>query len=79
MDPSDLAKFQFSSDTSKEQNLDFTTLLETGKNDFSQSTLDNLSAGKNFLWHWSQPHGWSGGILLGVNLDSIDIDSVRYI
>ena len=48
---SDLAKSKFLADTSTEQNLDFIALLETCKNDFSQSTLDNFSAGRKFLWH----------------------------
>jgi exonuclease III len=73
---SDLAKTRFLNDASKEHNLDFIALLETCKNDFSQAALDNLSGGKNFVWHWTAPHGRSGGILLGVNLDSMDIGSI---
>jgi hypothetical protein len=72
----DLAKFRFLSDTSKEEKLDFIALLETGKNDFTQSTLNNICAGRDFLWHWSKPHGRSGGILLGVNLEVFDIGSI---
>jgi hypothetical protein len=49
--PSDLAKFRFLSDTSREEKLDFSALLETGKNDFPQSTLNNMCAGQDFLWH----------------------------
>ena len=56
---SDLAKSRFLADTTKEQNLDFIALLETSKKDFSQSTLDKFSAGRNFLWHWTAPHGRS--------------------
>jgi hypothetical protein len=29
------------------------------------------------LWHWTAPHERSGGILLGVNLDSLDIGSIE--
>jgi hypothetical protein len=76
MGPSDFAKFQFLSDTSKEQNLDFIALLETGKNYFSQSTLDNLSAGKISYGTGHNHMAGQGGILLGVNLDSIDIGSI---
>jgi hypothetical protein len=68
---SDLAKTRFISDTVREQDLDFVALLETGKKDFAQSTLNNFCAGRNFLWHWTEPHGRSGGILLGVNLDKV--------
>jgi exonuclease III len=73
---SDLAKTGFISDTVREQNLDFVALLETGKKDFSQSALNNFCAGRNFLWHWTEPHGRSGGILLGVNLDTLDVGSI---
>jgi hypothetical protein len=71
-----LAKSRFPSDTSREQNLDFIALLETCKNDFSPTTLSNLSGGRNFVWHWTTPHGRSGGILLGVDIDTMDIGSI---
>nr|XP_034607094.1 uncharacterized protein LOC117866906 [Setaria viridis] len=73
---SDLAKKRFLLETSKEQNLAFIALLETGKRDFTQATLSNLCGGKNFIWHWTEPHGRSGGILLGVDLDELDIGSI---
>jgi hypothetical protein len=71
-----LAKTRFLGDTSREQNLDFIALLETCKRDFSQVALDNLSGGRNFIWHWTTPHGRSGGILLGVNMDTMDVGSI---
>jgi exonuclease III len=74
---SDLAKSKFLNDTVREQSLDFVALLETGKKDLSQSVLNNFCNGGNFLWHWTQPHGRSGGILLGVNLDTFDIGSIE--
>jgi hypothetical protein len=46
---SDLAKFRYLSDLSREQKLDFIALLETGKEDFSQTTLNNIYGGQNFL------------------------------
>lgn len=73
---SDLAKSRFLSDTSKEQQLDFIALLETSKKNFSHITLSNFCGGRNFLWHWTEPHGRSGGNLLGVNLDVFDIGSI---
>jgi hypothetical protein len=73
---SDLAKTRFLRKTSKEQNLAFIALLETGKKDFSQVSLNNFSGGRNFVWHWTAPHGRSGGILLGVNLDVLDVGSI---
>jgi hypothetical protein len=51
--------------------------LETGKHDFSQRSLNNFSGGRNFVWHWSAPRGRSGGILLGVNIDLLDVGTVE--
>jgi exonuclease III len=73
----DLAKTKFLSNTTREQGLDFIALLETGKKDFTQAKLDRYCGGKNFVWHWTEPHGRSGGMLLGVNLDVCDIGSIE--
>jgi exonuclease III len=73
----DLAKAKFLNNTAREQGLDFIALLETGKKDFSQSKLDRLCGGRNFVWHWTEPHGRSGGMLLGVNLDVCDVGSIE--
>jgi hypothetical protein len=72
-----LAKTRFLRKTSKEQDLAFIALLETGEKDFSQDTLDNFSGGRNYVWHWTAPRGRSGGILLGVNLDVMDVRSIE--
>ena len=69
---SDLAKYRFLSDLSKEQKLDFIALLETGKKDFSKT----VCGGQEFIWHWTGPHGRSRGILLGINLEVFDIGSI---
>jgi hypothetical protein len=29
------------------------------------------------VWHWTSPHGRSGGILLGVNLDLLDVGGIE--
>jgi uncharacterized sporulation protein YeaH/YhbH (DUF444 family) len=42
---SDLAKTRFLRGTYKEQNLAFIALLETGKKDFPQESLNNFSGG----------------------------------
>jgi hypothetical protein len=73
---SDFAKTRFLRETSKEQHLSFIALLETGKKDFSQDSLNNFSGGRNFVWHLTVPHGRSGGISLGVNLDVLDVGSI---
>jgi hypothetical protein len=74
---SDLAKTRFLRETSKEQDLVFIAPLETGRKDFSQDTLDNFSGGRNYVWHWMAPCGRSGGILMGVNLDVLDVGSIE--
>jgi hypothetical protein len=61
----------------REYNLEFIALLETCKNDFSREVRDNFSGGRNFIWHWTKPHGRSGGIFLGVNLEGLDIGSIE--
>jgi hypothetical protein len=61
------------SDKTRELNLVFISILETCRSNFSYSTLKNLCAGKNFLWHCKAPQGRSGGILVRVDLDIFDI------
>lgn len=73
-DLSDLAKYRFLSIISREQKLDFIALLETEKKDFTKTVLKN--GGQEFFWHWTEPHGRFGGILLDVNLQTFDIGSV---
>ena len=29
------------------------------------------------MWHWTEPHGRSGGMLLGANLDVCDVGSIE--
>ena len=74
---SDLAKTKFLADTVREQSLDFIALMETGKKDFSQAMLNGLCGGRDFVWHWTEPHGRSGGILVGVNLDHIEVGGIE--
>ena len=71
-----MAKYRFLSDLSREQKLDFIALLETGKKDFSKTVLNNICGGQEYIWHWTQPHGRSVGILLGINLEVFDIGSI---
>jgi hypothetical protein len=46
----DPKKHRFVSDTTREHNLVFTAILETGGS-------KNLYSGKNFLWHCKAPQG----------------------
>jgi hypothetical protein len=47
----DPQKYHFISGKTKELNLAFIAILETGRISFSDPSLKNLCAGKNFLWH----------------------------
>ena len=53
--------------------LDFLAISETERRDFPVSVLDRLSGGMNFIWHSIPPHGRSGGILLGVLSESMEV------
>jgi len=63
----DHKKYRFLSDLTKEKNLDFIALSETGRANFPQSTLNNICAGRDFLWHCMAPRGRSSGMMLGIN------------
>jgi hypothetical protein len=72
----DPQKFCFISDKTRELNLAFIAILETGRSNFSALTLKNPCAGKKFLWHRKAPQGCSGGILMGVDLDMFNIGAI---
>jgi hypothetical protein len=69
----DPKKHRFISDLTREQSLCFIALSETGRKGFNNAILRNLCGGSDFLWHCKEPRGRSGGILLGIDLDSFDI------
>ena len=71
-----MAKHRFLSDLVKEEQINFIALSETGRDDFPDHVLKNLCAGRDFLWHSMAPHGRSGGILLGVDLQVFDIGAI---
>ena len=70
-------KKRFLSDLTKEKNLDFISVSETGRANFPQSTLNNIYAGRDFLWHDMAPRGQSGGMILGVNLLTFDTGQIE--
>ena len=72
----DLAKRRFLSDTSVEQKLDFMALLETGRDNFTSQFLNTISRGVDFDWHCLPPRGRSGGILLGVKCETLEVLNV---
>lgn len=73
----DPKKYKFLLDITKEKNLDFITLSETGRGNFTDAFLRNLCAGKDFLWHCKPPRGRSGGMFVGVNLMTFDIGEIE--
>jgi exonuclease III len=72
----DLAKHRFLAELVKEEQINFIALSETGRDSFPDHTLKNLCGGHEFLWHAMAPHGRSGGILLGVDLNTFDIGAI---
>ena len=73
----DCKKYRFLSDLTKEKNLDFIALSETGRANFPQSTLNNICAGRDFIWHCMAPRGRSGGMILGIHLLTFDIGEIE--
>jgi hypothetical protein len=60
----------------KEEQINFIALSEIGKDSFPDHVLKNLCGGHDFLWHTMAPHGRSGGILLGVDMNVFDIGAI---
>jgi hypothetical protein len=56
-------KLKHISDLTKENNLNFIGLSESGRSEFMPSFLKNICAGRDFLWHTMAPKGRSGGML----------------
>ena len=57
--------------------MDFIALSETGRANFPQSTLNNICAGRDFIWHCMAPRGRSGGMILGIHLLTFDIGEIE--
>jgi hypothetical protein len=73
----DPKKHKFISDLTKENNLNFIAICETGRSKFMHRFLKNICAGRDYLWHSKAPRGRSGGILLGVDLQIYDIGAIE--
>jgi hypothetical protein len=72
----DPGKHLFVKEAILEHRLDFIALLEVGRSNFTIPFLSNLAAGQNFAWFCLQPHGRSGGILVGVNTTTLVVNRV---
>ena len=69
----DLAKHARIADSIRDYRLDFVGISETGKRDFSTILLNRLSGGVKFTWKSHPPRARSGGILLGVKTETMDV------
>ena len=72
----DLAKHLHFAHLVRDHNLDFLAISESGRRDFSQNLLNRLSGGLDFAWFSRPPRGRSGGILLGVKTESMEVLAV---
>ena len=69
----DLAKHLHIAHCIKDHNLDFMAISEMGRWDFPDNLLNRLSGGLEFTWHSRPPRGRSGGMLLGVKSESLEV------
>lgn len=60
-------------DIIKENRVDFIGLQETLKQDYSADLLKKLGGGKDMAWAWVPASGKSGGILVGVNQEKLEL------
>jgi exonuclease III len=63
-------------ETTREKHLDFISILESKRNEFTTQELSHLCTEKKISWSWTAPRGRSGGILVGLNLDCFNIDQI---
>jgi hypothetical protein len=72
----DTAKHLFDKEAIREHKLEFVALLDTGRSNFFIYFLNQLAAEYNFSWFYLPPHGRSGGILVGINSDTLEVIKV---
>jgi hypothetical protein len=56
----------------------FLAISESGRRDYSQSLLNRISGGLDFAWFSCPPRGRSGGILLEVKSESVEVLADSY-
>ena len=69
----DLAKHLNIAHQVRDYKLDFVAISETGRRDFPDTLLDRLLGGVEFVWHSCPPRGRSGGMLLGIKADTMEL------
>jgi hypothetical protein len=72
----DPGKHLFVKESIREHDLDFIASLEIGHSNFAIPFLQDLATGKDFAWYCLPPHGWSRGILVGFNTNTLKVNRV---
>src|SRR5207253_1247063 len=72
----DPAKHLFVQESIRDHRLDFIALLETGRSSFAVPFLKHIACGRVFAWYCLPPHGRSGGILVGINMETLLVKKV---
>ena len=72
----DTAKHWFIHESIREHKLDFFAIQETGRDNFSAPFLRFLAAGLDYAWYCLPPQGRSGGILVGINVQTLIVKGV---
>ena len=60
-----------------QEELDIVALQETIKQDFEDGELREMARNKDFSWHWTPARGHSGGMILGIRNDDLEIKLVE--
>jgi hypothetical protein len=59
-----------------QHHIDIIGLQETIKGDFSNQDMRDLEGGLKFSWFWIAAKGRSGGILVGVKIDTLEVEDL---
>lgn len=58
--------------------LDCVGLQETKTQDFTDKELREISGSVEFSWKWLPSQGLSGGILMGVKVETVELEDVKF-
>jgi len=59
-------------------NLEVVALQETIKQNFDDWELKELAGNQDFTWFWSPSKGHSGGMMIGVNRERLEVEDCIY-
>jgi hypothetical protein len=60
-----------------QENLDIVGIQVTIKQEFSDHELKDMSSTVDFAWNWILARGHSGGLLLGIKVESFEVEHVE--